>query len=437
MKRITFLVVAMTISFLSIHAQSYVNEMLQASVQADCIIEGGVVYTDAGSVFYEDGSYVQKASADLPTSFIFNRDLFSNKFLTGFKINMFVRGEDVWQNLVKIEYSLDELNYIAVPNMKVDYSKAPSEAYWQDAYFQAALPANVKEIKVTLLAGSGANWIPSYRKTEIFYVGGTAYSYVLPPYVVQTVEGFNVDFETPANYKVDMSGSQNLSCTATVEANPSKTGINTSNNALKIVQAVPTSPDVWGWGNGDWFGAAIAYMSGAAKQLTIITEATKYLHLQLYRTNNTKFALETWGGSATVKSPYDYVSNGQWQDYVIDLSEFVGKTFTDFYFSPNSLYQTNSILTAETTYIDNILLSNSATPLSTGTISLLDDKVQVMATDKTIIVKNAQAKNLQVFTIDGKILINKFIVGNEETIQMNKGAYIVKVNNKTAKVIVF
>jgi len=438
MKRFTFIIVVLTISLMSLNAQTYVNDMLQAQVQADCIIEGGVIYTDAGSVFYSDGSYVQKAVTDLPTSFIFNRDLFSNKFLTGFKLNMFLRGADNWQDYVKVEYSLDELNYIAVPNMKVDYSKAPTEAYWTDVYFQGALPANVKEIKVTLIANaSSVQWLPCYRRTEIFYAGGTAYTYVLPPYVVQTVEGFNVDFETPANYKVDMSGSQNLSCSATIETNPSKSGINTSNNALKIVQALPTSPDVWGWGNGDWFGAAIAYMNGTDKQLTIITDATKYLHMQIYRPDNTKFALETWGGTANQKSPYDYVSTGQWQDFVIDLSAQVGKTFSDFYFSPNFLYQTNNIATAETTYLDNILLSSNATPTTTGTISLFDDKVQVMATDKSIIVRNAQAKSLQVFTIDGKILVNKVVAENEESVQMNKGAYIVKLNSKTAKVIVF
>ena len=72
-------------------AQTYVNDMLQEQVERDCYIEGGsALFNDESAVYYDDGSYVQKSSPATPTAFIFNRDVWGNKNLTGFIVNMLV-----------------------------------------------------------------------------------------------------------------------------------------------------------------------------------------------------------------------------------------------------------------------------------------------------------------------------------------------------------
>lgn len=63
------------------------------------------------------------------------------------------------------------LNYQEVPDMKVEksYDAVLGNNYWIDVWYQGALPEGVKEIKVTMVANEEvANWIPCYRRTEIF-----------------------------------------------------------------------------------------------------------------------------------------------------------------------------------------------------------------------------------------------------------------------------
>ena len=90
MKKIFNLVaVGMVLASVNVNAQTYVNEMTQADVERDCYIEGGsALFNDAADAYYGDGSYVQKSSASTPTAFIFNRDIWGNKNLTGFIVNV-------------------------------------------------------------------------------------------------------------------------------------------------------------------------------------------------------------------------------------------------------------------------------------------------------------------------------------------------------------
>lgn len=108
MKKIFNLVaVGMVLASVNVNAQTYVNEMTQADVERDCYIEGGsALFNDAADAYYGDGSYVQKSSASTPTAFIFNRDIWGNKNLTGFIVNVLVPndrmdfGSENWQEVV-------------------------------------------------------------------------------------------------------------------------------------------------------------------------------------------------------------------------------------------------------------------------------------------------------------------------------------------------
>ena len=418
------------------NAQTYVNEMTQAEVEQDCYIEGGAaVFNDESTVYYGDGSYVQKSSPSTPTAFIFNRDIWGNKNLTGFIVNAMVPQDRNIAQYVKIEYSTDEMNYHEIPDMKVEksYDAVEGDGYWADIWMQAALPSGVKEIKVTLLAKEDdANWVPCYRRTEIFYEGGDAYEYVKPPYVMETSTSFSVDFESE-NYSIDMGGSENATSTIEVVDNPKKDAVNGSDKVLKIVQD-PTDPN-WGWENADWFGVAIGLLSGEDNQLTEITEADgRYLHFNVLRTENSIFGMETWNGSCTYKDQeIPFTGSENWQEVVIDLKDFIGTTFKEFYFSPNEKLGTNNVTVDETTYLDNIRISGDA---GSGVESVIADG-EIFAGEGVVNISGKAGDSVSIYTLTG-VGIGTYVLGNE-TLQVNlsSGLYIVKMGKTVRKVVVY
>ncbi len=418
------------------HSQTYVNEMLQADVERDCYIEGGnALFNDESTVYYNDGSYVQKSSAATPTAFIFNRDIWDNKNLTGFIVNMLVPQDRDINLYAKIEYSTDEETYHDIPDMKVEmsYDGVEGDSYWADIWMQGALPSGVKEIKVTLLAkDDDANWIPCYRRTEIFYEGGTPYEYVKPPYLQEKVTDFSVDFET-GNYSIDMSGSENATSTIEVVDNPVKDAVNGSDKVLKIVQD-PSDPN-WGWENADWFGVAVGLLSDNDDRLTEITEAEgRYLHFHVLRSGDSVFGMETWGGSCVYKDQeIPFTGSENWQEIVVDLQDYIGTTFKQFYFSPNERFGTDNVSIAETTYLDNIYISGSA---SSGI-----DKVEVSAGawagTGMINVSGETGTRVSVYSIAGVDMGIYTIENGTLQIPAVSGLYIVKAGDTVSKVLVY
>lgn len=437
MKKIFNLVaLGAVLTSMNVNAQTYVNEMTQAEVEQDCYIEGGSAgYTDAGDAYYGDGSYVQKASASTPTSFIFNRDIWGNKNLTGFIVNMlFPNDRADFEKFMKVEYSTDEMNYHEIPDLKIEksYDAVEGNNYWIDVWCQGALPDGVKEIKVTLLANEeAANWIPCYRRTEIFYEGGDTYEYVKPPYLMVVPTEFSVDFETE-NYSIDMAGSQNATSTIEVVDNPKKDAVNGSNKVLKIVQD-PTDPN-WGWENADWFGVAIGLLDGDDNQMTEITaEKGRYLHFSVLRNEDSVFGMETWAGTCTYKNQeIPYTGSENWQEIVIDLEEFIGTTFKQFYFSPNEKYGTNNVSVAETTYFDNIYISNDA---SSSVSEVVASNAKAFG-GKGLIKVAGENCNVEIYTVSGMNIGTYSMEGSIE-VSVEPGIYLVKAGNTVSKVAVY
>lgn len=242
---------------------------------------------------------------------------------------------------------------------------------------------------------------------------------------------FAVDFETE-NYSIDMAGSQNTTSTIEVVENPVKDAVNGSAKALKIVQD-PTDPN-WGWDNADWFGVAVGLLDGENKQLTEITENGRYLHFSVLRTENSVFGMETWGGTCTYKNqalPFTGAEN-KWQEIVIDLEEFIGTTFQQFYFSPNEKFGTDNITVAETTYIDNLYISESA---ASGVAENVASNVKVFG-GNGIITISGEACEVTIYTISG-MQVGSYVSNGISEIETAPGIYLVKSGNTVSKVIVY
>lgn len=436
-KQLLFLGLGFAFSCSGVFAQTYVNDMTKAEIERDCFIDGSANYVDKGDNYYDnDDSYIQKKTADAATALTFPMDLVGNKYMTGFRVNMLLRKDDKAELWAKVEYSKDEVTYIAVPEMKVEFSydEILGNGYWADVYFQGALPSGTKELKVTLLARPGdANWIPMYRRTEIFYEGGTPYAYMTPPHLVvpeEYPEDFLVDFESD-NFIATMGGSQNDASSIEVVDNPKKDGTNSSEKVLKFVQAIGGE---WGWGNGDWFGASIAMKTADDKEQTVQIGSKKYLHFSVYHPTSTKIAMETWNGSAGLKDQLDFTPSEGWVDVVIDMTERVDKTFKSFYYSPNVLYQTNEVTEAQVSYIDNIYLSDSPTSSITSDIV---EGLNIVSGKGAISVLNAENETVEIYDLSGKLITKVQVTSQSENISLSAGIYIVKTANRQAKALVF
>ena len=61
----------------------------------------------------------------------------------------------------------------------------------------------------------------------------------------------------------------------------------------------------------------------------------------------------------------------------------------------------------------------------------------IYGADDAIIVKNApKGCTFEVFTIDGRMLLNRRIEDDNFEVSVNQGIYVARCGNKTAKVIV-
>src|SRR5215217_1600329 len=108
---------------------------------------------------------------------------FANK-LTGFRINSSAFIKDI-EEMLLISYSIDDgKTFAPVTDVKVDKIFIPEKGQnsWNDFYLQQALPANTTDLKIKILSQPAdfPNWIPLVRRAEIFYEGGTVYTYQQP-----------------------------------------------------------------------------------------------------------------------------------------------------------------------------------------------------------------------------------------------------------------
>jgi len=105
--------------------------------------------------------------------------------LSGFKINALAPDLSIF-SMMKITYSTDNAQTFSdVNDIIVDAVNIPELGLnsWVDFYLQAPLPAGTTHLDIELLDQTGTGlppWNPLLRRAEIFYDGGTPYSYQQP-----------------------------------------------------------------------------------------------------------------------------------------------------------------------------------------------------------------------------------------------------------------
>lgn len=135
----------------------------------------------------------------------------------------------------------------------------------------------------------------------------------------------------------------NISCSSAIVDNPYQTGLNLSCRCLQIVRAP---------GCDNW--------SGAITHLDQAITGYKYVHALMYRNNSHKPNLKvTDNGTNLDIAPMTSIVPNTWQDVVFDISD---KAQVDFVFF---MADREELTEDAVVYIDDIILSNDATPRTT------------------------------------------------------------------------
>lgn len=135
----------------------------------------------------------------------------------------------------------------------------------------------------------------------------------------------------------------NISCSSAIVDNPYQTGLNLSCRCLQIVRAP---------GCDNW--------SGAITHLDQAITGYHYVHALMYRNNGHQPNLKvTDNGTNLDIAPMTSIVPNTWQDVVFDISD---KAQVDFVFF---IADREELTEDAVVYIDDIILSNDATPLTT------------------------------------------------------------------------
>ncbi len=162
-----------------------------------------------------------------------------------------------------------------------------------------------------------------------------------------------VDFETVGNtwswsaFANGAGGADNAAGITYPVANPATTGINTSANCLKFVEA----PTASAWGG--FFTLDVGTVT--------ITAETKIVKVMVYKSRLSPFTLKLEGldfGGGTEIPGANTVIN-QWEEVSFDLTAHIGKKFNKLTFLPDYTARTAEV----TIYIDNIIMPTVAPPV--------------------------------------------------------------------------
>ncbi|KQC34320.1 hypothetical protein AAU57_13960 [Nonlabens sp. YIK11] len=155
------------------------------------------------------------------------------------------------------------------------------------------------------------------------------------------------DYEGPAmNMNIMKSGSTIDNSTISVVANPSKSGINTSNTVSRLFRDKDGIPWCGFWSNRN-----------------INLNSNKFLHLKVYKTRRTSVRVKLEGGSAgavEIQSMSPPSKINEWEDLVFDFSNLSG-TYTKISVMPDSRDPVGLSRNINV-YVDDLQLTNSPTP---------------------------------------------------------------------------
>lgn len=196
------------------------------------------------------------------------------------------------------------------------------------------------------------------------------------------------------------------------EVNPEKSGINTSENCVKILEEASPKP---------WAYPIFEFGTGGT---TIDASKGKFLKVKILSTTKTEFTMTLSPQIATVLTPitktFTGITPNTWFEAVFDFSGeadgYVARM--DYYFDKDGA----------TYYIDDIKQVTTGT-LSTKDVSITSVSVYPNPSNNTISISgNNEIKSISVFNVLGKRVLSSSSYKNIDISQLSNGLYILKTD---------
>jgi hypothetical protein len=214
---------------------------------------------------------------------------------------------------------------------------------------------------------------------------------------------------------------------ATIQTNPVKQENNASDRACKSSYTFSSDPEC------DYTQFHIAL--NPFPPITL-SDKKPYLHFQAMKnTNPSEIAIEIKlkNNTESVYKTFSMEKRRTWKDFTLDLSAHAGETIENILLYPNL---NNPQQPTDECYFDNILLSDKK-PDDAGIENIQPSESHRFFTQNNILhVLHAENSFLSVYTIDMKLIYNNKINSSHYQLTLNKGIYLLGINNKFYKLII-
>ena len=120
-----------------------------------------------------------------------------------------------------------------------------------------------------------------------------------------------------------------------------------------------------------------------------------------------------------------------WFSSGIDLSEYIGQVITSIDIYPNMNYA-DQLNMLDTSFFDNFVFSNSE---ASAIGNITTDKVSIYCNNGYIYIDHLEGDNVSLFSADGKLLHSALNITGSYSIPAEKGFLIIRIGNKSYKII--
>lgn len=231
----------------------------------------------------------------------------------------------------------------------------------------------------------------------------------------------NIDFEN-LSPEIALSGGKYIESIQIV-TNP-KTGNN--NSSEKVCRAaMSVTPPYNDAGN-----AGISL--NPYPPIKVIKE-TPHLFFQAFRQNNTaECALEVeFQSGKKLYKIFNISEARQWKRFGVDVSEYIDDIINNISVYPNISYIPESQGVPDVSYYDNFILSDE----DLGAVeNVNEDSYKIFISYGILHINGAENSSVSVCGIDGKTIFLNDKIGSSFELPIEKGIYLVRINNKAYKI---
>lgn len=164
-----------------------------------------------------------------------------------------------------------------------------------------------------------------------------------------------------------------------------------------------------------------------------VIKETPHLFFQVFRQNNAAecaLEIEFKSGKKLYKT-FSVAETRQWKRFGVDVSEYADEIITNISVYPNINYSAESTGISDISHYDNFILSDE----ELGAVENVgEDTYKVFVSYDILNIIGAEDSSVSIYGIDGRTIYLNGSIGSNFELPVEKGIYLVRVNNKVYKI---